>query len=304
MKPDHSNLLRAAVTSLALWTISVGAEEAVPVTTTPVQGSVVMLTGNGGNIAVSNGADGLFVVDDQYASQYGEIRQALAAINPAAPRFLVNTHWHSDHAGGNEQMAVWGAVIVAHDNVRKRLATDQVIEFFDIDSPAPAAAALPLVTFTRDMKLHLNGDEIHVTYLANAHTDGDAIVHFTRANVIHTGDIFFNGRYPFIDAGTGGSVSGMIAAVEHILALADSETRIIPGHGPLTDRKGLEEYHKMLSSIHNTIATLMVGGNNVEQIVLAQPSAAWDPVWGNGFIKGETFVRMLVDSITRETLSP
>jgi cyclase len=284
------------------WVSMPVADDAVPIKTVSVTENIAMLMGRGGNVAVSSGADGVFVIDDQYATQYEVIKAAIAAISPDPVKFLINTHWHSDHAGGNELMSKAGAIIVAHKNVRQRLSADQLIEFFKAERPASPAAALPVVTFSADLTFHLNGDEVHVFHVSDAHTDGDAVVHFKTANVIHTGDVFFHQLYPFIDASSGGSIGGMITAAERILAVADDATQIIPGHGTLTNKQGLADFRDMLKTTYNAIATLMVAGNDVEKIVAAQPTAAFDVQWGDGFLKPEVFVRMMVDSITRSTI--
>lgn len=298
-----STLFRLCIPLLvAMWLTPVFAADVVPIETLAVTSKLSMLSGRGGNVAVLNGDDGVIVVDAQYASQYEVIAQALAQMSAEPVKFLLNTHWHDDHSGGNERMQSTGAVIVAHENVRKRLSTDQFIEFFKAERPAAPTTAWPVVTFQKDVTFHLNGEEIHVFHVRNAHTDGDAVVHFKNANVVHTGDVFFHRRYPFIDSSSGGSITGMIAAVENILARIDGDTKIIPGHGALTDKRGLEAYLAMLTGTHNAIATMMVAGNNVEQIVAAQPTAAYDAVWGNSFLNPETLVRLIVDNITRATL--
>ncbi|MFP6781269.1 MAG: MBL fold metallo-hydrolase, partial [Gammaproteobacteria bacterium] len=178
----------------------------------------------------------------------------------------------------------------------------QVIEFFNADRPAAPPEALPVITFTDDITFHFDDEVIHVIHVINAHTDGDAIVQFKHANVIHTGDTFFHGRYPFIDAGSGGSVTGMIAAANQILALCDDDTKIIPGHGALADKQSLVEYRDMMKAVRQSISDLIVAGNSEAQIVLAKPTAEFDSKWGSGFLKPNTFVKMIVDSIKRTTL--
>ncbi len=288
---------------LATLLISLAAGGApVPIETIEVADGIYMLLGRGGNVGVSIGADGVLVIDDQYAEQAEPINAAIAVLTQDPVKFLLNTHWHSDHTGGNEAMARGGAVIIAHENVRERLSTDQVIEFFGAKRAAPAHAARPVITFEDGLKFHMNGDQVEVYHVENAHTDGDAIVHFRQANVIHTGDVFFNERYPFIDAGSGGSVSGVIAAVDRVLAMADDHTRIIPGHGPLTDKQGLSAYRDMLNQVRMAISQRVIAGETEEKIVAARPTATFDAKWGNGFLKPDAFVRMLYDSLRRETL--
>lgn len=278
------------------------ADEPVAMITVAVTDGIHMLMGKGGNIAVSTGRDGTFIVDDQYAIQHGPLLEAVKALSDDPVKLVVNTHWHTDHTGGNARFGEAATIIIAHDNVRKRLSTDQVIEFFNSPRPAAPATALPVVTFSRDVTLHLNDDDVHIFHVRAAHTDGDAVVHFQRANVIHTGDVFFNERYPFIDSGGGGTIAGMIEAVERILALADDDTRIIPGHGSLTDKTGLTRYLEMLRAAQNAIAALIVAGNTMEQAVLAKPLASYDAKWGAGFIAPDVFIKMLYDNLRRTTL--
>ncbi len=296
------------IQSLALLTLIVTAEavfaagEAVPIKTIAITEGLHVLMGRGGNIAVSTGADGTFLVDDQYAPQYAGITEAIKKLSKDPLKFVINTHWHGDHTGGNEQMGTAGAIIVAQENVRQRLSTDQVVEFFNSERPASPAIALPIVTFSKDITFHLNGNDIHVFHVLNAHTDGDAVVHFKQANVLHTGDTFFSEYYPFIDSGSGGSISGMIKAVEQILALADDKTKVIPGHGKVSDRKGVEEFLTMLKAAHKKVAELIVAGNTLEQAILAKPTAAYDAKWGGGFLKPDVFVSVVYDSIKRSVL--
>src|SRR5262245_56719058 len=184
--------------------------KAVEVKASPVAGNVHVLTGRGGNIGVSAGDDGVFLVDDQYAPLTDKVKAAVAGISPRPIRFLLNTHWHGDHTGGNENLGKAGVVIVAHENVRRRMSVEQFIEAFDEKVPPAPAQALPVVTFTDAVTFHMNGDDVRCFHVPPAHTDGDTVVHFQKADVIHMGDLFFNGMYPFIDVATGGSFEGVI----------------------------------------------------------------------------------------------
>lgn len=275
------------------------ATEEIVVQVDQISGPVYMLTGRGGNIGLCIGEDGVFMIDDQYAPLTPAIRQAIAQVTGDPVRFILNTHWHSDHTGGNENFGELGAVIVAHDNVRLRLASDQLMPFLQREVPASPAAALPIVTFSDAVTFHLNGNTIRAFHVANAHTDGDAIVHFDEAGVVHMGDVFWNGFYPFIDTHSGGSIRGTVAAVDTALTLIDEDTAIIPGHGPLGDRAQLLAYREMLQATADRIQAMIDAGKSLDEVQAAAPTADWDPTWGNGFIKPETFVRMVYEDLQR-----
>jgi glyoxylase-like metal-dependent hydrolase (beta-lactamase superfamily II) len=262
-----------------------------------VAGGVWMLTGAGGNIGVCAGPDGVFLIDDQFAPLTEKIRAAVAKISDRPIRFLLNTHFHGDHTGGNENLGKAGVLIVAHDNVRTRLSTEQFNAFFNRKTPPAPAAALPVVTFADAVTFHLNGDEIHAFHVPPAHTDGDSVVHFRKANAVHMGDLFFNGLYPFIDTGAGGSIDGMIAAVDLVLGRTDAKTRFIPGHGPLGDRAALQAFRDMLAGVRDRIRPLVEAGKTLEEIRAAKPTAEWDEKWGKGFMKPEQFVGIVVDGM-------
>ncbi len=213
---------------------------------------------------------------------------------------MLNTHWHGDHTGGNENLGGAGALIVAHDNVRERMSVERFHAFFDSTVPASPPLALPVVTFTDAVTFHLNGDEIHAFHVPPAHTDGDAVIHFREANVIHAGDVMFNGMFPFIDLDSGGSVDGYIAAEDRILELADDETRIIPGHGPLSNRAELAGFREMLQSARDRIAALVAKGKSLEQAIEAQPLADLAEEWGKGFISADAFVRIVHEDLSAE----
>lgn len=270
---------------------------AVEAVVTPVAGSVHLLVGQGGNLGVSAGSDGVFVIDDQYAPMTENILKALARLNPSPPKFVVNTHWHFDHTGGNENFGKAGAVIVAHDNVRMRMSTDQFIKAFGKAVPAAPSVARPVITFAESVTFHLNGDDIHVFHVPPAHTDGDSMVHFRKADVLHMGDVFFNGLYPFIDLGSGGSVDGVIAAVDQALALAGPKSRIIPGHGPIASTADLQAYRNMLAGARDKVAALKSAGKSLTEVQAARPTAAWDKKWGNGFLKPDNFVAIIYEGV-------
>lgn len=265
----------------------------VEVTSQKVAEGVYMLTGAGGNIGLSVGADAAFLIDDQYAPMTPKIKAAVAALTNKPVRFVLNTHWHGDHTGGNKDLGESGTLIVAHENVRKRMTSEQFLEAFGMKVPPADPAALPVVTFNDSVTFHLNGEEIYAFHIPPAHTDGDSIIQFRKANVLHGGDTFFNGMYPFIDLSTGGSVNGMIAAADRMLALAGDGTKIIPGHGPLATKVELRAFRDMLATARDRVAPLVKAGKTLEQVMAAKPMAELDAKWGQGFLKADTFVSIL-----------
>ncbi|MFH1079239.1 MAG: MBL fold metallo-hydrolase [Pseudomonadota bacterium] len=262
-----------------------------------VSGNVYMLTGAGGNIGISAGKDGVFMIDASYAPLVEKIKAAIGTFSAKPIRFVVTTHWHQDHASGNENLAREGVIVVAHENVRKRLGSEQFVEFFNRKIPPMPESALPIITFSRDISFHLNEDDILIFHVVPSHTDGDAIVHFKRFGVIQTGDLYFNGLYPFIDLSAGGSVDGVITAIKQVIDLCDSNTKVIPGHGPLSDKAGLEAYLKMLVVIRNKIAGEIKAGKTLDDVIASKPTRDFDPIWGKGFLKPEQFVKIVYGSL-------
>lgn len=275
------------------------AYDKVEIQTIKVADGIYMLMGKGGNIGASVGKDGVFLIDDQFAPLTEKIRAAIAKISDHPIRFVFNTHWHFDHVGGNENLGKLGSVIVAHENVRKRLSTDQMVEFFKKNVPATAAVGLPVITFTRDLTFHLNGETIEVFHVQNAHTDGDAVVYFKEANVVHTGDIYFAGIYPFIDTGAKGSVNGMIRSANKVLAMIDDKTQIIPGHGPLSNKREFKAYVEMLTQLKDAVGKAIAGGKSLEEIQKSRPSKQYDAEWGDGFLSPDKFIQILYTSLSR-----
>lgn len=265
-----------------------------------VASNIYMFEGRGGNIGISVGPDGVFLIDDQIAPVTDTLLANIRRVSQLPVKFVLNTHWHGDHTGGNERMGSMGAVIVAHENVRKRMSAPQFIEFFQNRTDPAPREALPVITFTRDMIFHLNGDEIYVRHFDNAHTDGDAVVYFQRANVLHTGDIFFSGRYPFIDLSSGGSIQGIIDAINSIFGMINQYTKIIPGHGPLSTPDELSTYRSMLVTVSTRVKKLIEDGKTREEVLAARPSREFDLDWGNGTIKPDDFVGFIYDDLTRK----
>jgi len=262
-------------------------------TTEKLADGIYVLLGKGGNIGVSVGSDGVFLIDDQFAATHEKLTATVAQLTDQPIRFLLNTHWHGDHTGGNELLGQEGVVILSHDNVRKLLSEQQAIKFFQRTVPASPKAALPVVTFPDAMTLHFNGEQIAIEHVAHAHTNGDSIVHFPESNVLHMGDTFFHGLYPFIDVEHGGSLAGMIAAARRGLALADAQTRIIPGHGPPGDKADLEQFVRMLETVQARIEKLRAQGKSLQEIVAARPTRGFDAA-NQGFLAPADFVKLVV----------
>ena len=270
--------------------------DTVQVTSTKVAGNVHMLVGAGGNIGLMAGDDAAFVVDDQFAPLTPKILAAIKAITPQPVRFVMNTHWHFDHTGGNENMVGQaGALIFAHENVRKRMSTDQFIEALNRKQPASPRGALPVITFNDTVSFHLNGDSIVVFHVAPAHTDGDAMVMFTKANVVHTGDVFVSAGFPFVDRSSGGTINGIISATERLLTVTNADTKIIPGHGPLSDRARVKAYHDMLVVMRDRMKKEIAAKHTVDQVLASKITAEYDKDWPNG---RERFLRILYQEIS------
>ena len=265
--------------------------------TEKLRDQVYVITGSGGNVAVLDGPDGKVMVDSGFGTSEKQFRAALADIGSDPLKLLINTHWHFDHTDGNEWLHKAGATIMAHENTRLRLSTPQDIAAYHLHFDPSPAGALPQQTFLEQNKLYLNGEILALEHYQPAHTDSDIFIHFQHANVFHAGDIFFSGRYPMIDRSSGGSIAGMIAAADRTLSIVDASTRIIPGHGSMTDRQGLQEYRDMLAEAQSRIAKLKQQGKTLDEVVAAKPTADLDAKWGKVGMAPDFFVTLVYTTL-------
>jgi glyoxylase-like metal-dependent hydrolase (beta-lactamase superfamily II) len=252
-----------------------------------------LLTGAGGDIAVLEGPDGLLLVDSGLPQTAEAVESRAKTAGPGAITLLVNTHYHSDHVGGNERLGRAGARIIAHENVLKRLSAPQHLAAFNRDVPPLAPEGRPKTTFQDAGELAHGAERVVYHHLPPAHTDGDATVLFANANVYHAGDLFFNGMYPFIDYSAGGSIEGMAAAADLMIQAVDGKTKIIPGHGPMATRDDLPPYRDMLAGVNERVSKLVSAGMTLDQVVAAEPAKPYDEKFGKGFLKAADFVRIL-----------
>lgn len=290
------------LTVFLLSTVCINAQQRdwsqVQMKATKVAGNVYMLEGAGGNIGVSVGPDGILIVDDQFAPLADKIRASLKELGQGKLRFILNTHWHGDHTGGN---VVFGpeAPIIAHDNVRKRMATEQRSEVFKSTTPASPKEALPVITFNQTLTVHFNGEEIRAIHFPHGHTDGDSVVFFTSSNVVHLGDDFFAGRFPFVDLESGGSVEGLAKNIGDIITKIPEGAKLIPGHGPISTVEDLKSYHRMLLETTEIVRNKISGGKTLEQIKSDGLPEEWKP-WGTGFIKTDLWIETIHKSLTKK----
>ena len=271
----------------------------VEIKATKISGNVYMLEGSGGNIGVSVGEDGILIVDDQFAPLADKIKAALKQLGEGKLKFVLNTHWHGDHTGGNQ---VFGpdAPIIAHDNVRKRMSTEQRSEFFKQTTPASPKEALPVITFNQSLSVHFNGEEIRVIHFPQGHTDGDSVIFFTKSNVVHMGDDFFSNRFPFVDLESGGSVQGLIKNIADIIPKLPPDVKLIPGHGPISTVDDLNAYHRMLVTTTDIVQQKMKAKKSLDQIKKEGLPEEWKS-WGTGFIKTDLWLEIIYRSYSGQT---
>ncbi len=269
----------------------------VEIKTTRVATGIHMLEGAGGNICVSAGDDGVFLVDDQYAPLTSRITAAIATLSDKPIRFVLNTHYHPDHTGGNENLGEAGVVIVAHDNVRERLEAGIFIQFINQAIPPAPRGALPIVTYSDTVTFHMNGEEIHAFHISPAHTDGDSFVHFRKSDVIHAGDVYRTTGYPVVDVAAGGTYAGILEAYGRLLELAGPDTKIIPGHGDLSTRSDVERQLEMLVTIRDRIQAAIKAGRPLEEVRASKPTAEYDARWGSSRMKGDALVELVYNEL-------
>jgi glyoxylase-like metal-dependent hydrolase (beta-lactamase superfamily II) len=288
------------LTVVLLFAISAHAQtdfSKVEIKATKVAGNVYMLQGAGGNIGVSVGDDGLLIVDDQFAPLADKIRAALKGLADKKLRFILNTHWHGDHTGGNVAFGP-EATIIAHDNVRKRLATEQKSTVFNSTTPPSPKEALPVITFNDSLSVHFNGEDIRAIHFPHGHTDGDSVIFFSTSNVVHLGDDFFAGRFPFVDLESGGSVEGLVKNIGELIAKIPPTAKLIPGHGPISTLDDLKSYHRMLQQTSEIVRQKIAAGKTLDQVKSEGLPAEWEP-WGTGFIKTDRWVETIYKSLKK-----
>jgi glyoxylase-like metal-dependent hydrolase (beta-lactamase superfamily II) len=277
------------------------AGETANITVQAMRRNLSVLIGSGGNIAVLPGDDGKLIVDSGFLGTRSKIADALSSLSPDPIKHLVNTHWHYDHTDGNEWMHSAGATITAHENTRKHLSTSTRVEDWNFTFPPLLAGAIPTDVFKADKTLHLNGATIALKYYGPSHTDGDVSAYFIEADVLHTGDTWWNGHYPFIDYSTGGSIDGMIRAAEANVARVTDKTIVVPGHGPIGNKSQLIEYRDVLAAIRDRVAALKREGKSLNEILAGKPTAAYDAKWGGFFINGEFFTKLVYKGVGKGT---
>jgi cyclase len=266
---------------------------AAPIQSQKLAENLTMLSGPGGNVVVLNGPDGKFIVDTFVSPAWPRLKETLDGIGNAPLKIVIDTHWHFDHTDNNSALHAAGATVLAHENTKKRMSEPQTIPILNVHFPASPADALPQETFGSRHKLQANGDTLSLEHFSPAHTDSDIYVHFEKANVLHMGDTFFNGVYPFVDAGSGGKINGMIAAADKGLTLADNDTKIVPGHGPLGNKADLTKFRDMVATARDRVQKLKSDGKTAQEAAATKPLADLDPVWGKGTFNSDLFIQVI-----------
>lgn len=262
-----------------------------------VAGNIYMLRGSGGNIGVLTGKDGIVMIDDQFLPLSEKIKNAIAALDNGTIKFTINTHIHGDHSGGNEYFKQIGSTIVAHDVVRERMMKEHVNKANNRTTPPRERDAWPVVTFSDQLNIHLNDQDIELIHFNPGHTDGDVVIHFKQANVFHMGDVFVTYGYPYIDISNGGTINGLISSLDKVMPLMDENTKVIPGHGNLCTKADVKKYRDRLANIRDKVAAALKNGKKVEDLAGLGITDAYDAEWGKGFIKGKDFVLIVAEDM-------
>jgi cyclase len=286
---------------LSLFVISAMAQtnyDTVKIVPIKVTEQIYMLKGAGGNIGVLIGVEGTLMIDNQFAPLSNKINGAIKTLSPGEIKFALNTHVHGDHSGGNENFNRMGAVLVAHDNVRERMMKEQVNTSTNRTTPPRDKEAWPLITFADKINFHLNGEDVILHHFDKGHTDGDVIVQFKNANVVHTGDAFVRYGYPFIDLSNGGSINGFVNTLDKILALIDDNTKVIPGHGELATKADVKKVRDGLADIRDQVAAALKKGTKIENMASLGITNKYEKDWGKGFVKGKDFVLVVAESLS------
>ncbi len=280
----------AAADPLAAFRAQMGA---TPIQSLKLADNLTLLSGPGGNVVVLNGSDGKFIVDTFVSPAWPKLKQTLDGIDRAPLKYVIDTHWHFDHTDNNANFHAAGATVLAHENTKKRMSQPQSIPVLNVNFPASPAEALPQETFASGHKLQANGETLTLQHLAPAHTDSDIYVHYEKANVIHMGDTFFNGTFPLVDAGSGGKFAGMVGAADKVLAMANNDTKIVPGHGPLGNKADLTKYRGMLITSRDRIQKLKAAGKTAQEAAATKPLADLDAIWGKGLLTADLFIQVI-----------
>jgi cyclase len=266
---------------------------AAPIQTSKLANNLTLLSGPGGNVLALHGSDGKFVIDTFVAPAWPKLKEILDGMGSAPLKCAIDTHWHLDHTDNNAALHAAGATVLAHENTKKRMTQPHEMAVMNLKLPAFPPEAWPQQTFHDNYKVQANSETMALIYMPPAHTDTDIYIYFQKANVLHCGDIFFNGMYPFIDGGTGGSTRGMIAAVDVVLGIADNDTKVVPGHGPLGNKADLVKFRDMLSTTLDRVQKLKSAGKSMQESVAAKPFADLEPIWGKGHFNGDMFVQIV-----------
>jgi glyoxylase-like metal-dependent hydrolase (beta-lactamase superfamily II) len=274
----------------------------VQVTTEKIAENIYVFQDSGGmgNVTALTGDDGVLMIDTKVEASADILITEIAKICPKPVRFVVITHWHFDHVGGNETVAKTGAAVIAHENVRKQMGIDHNMELLETEVPASPETEKPVMTYEKSLTFHMNDETVEVFHLGPGHTDGDTVIYFRSANVIHMGDLYFEGLYPYIGIYSGGSIDGMIKVINEILPMIDGDTKVVPGHGPVTDKARLQEFVSMLTTIRYTVSRLMREGKSLEEVVAAKPTRAFDEKWGDGFLPPDQFASLVYMDLSPE----